>query len=178
MPLNLVPVPFQSQVVSIKSCSAYRPSFPPLDLEVVLEVYLMVGLCKWGNISIFSLLFLPSHPLPPSLHHSLQLCLPPPSPLTCWNKLSNYITRFPGLTSGSRERAQFERASVIRGGGVISRTQLGRVYKRLGRQLYLFCFIKQRVPCTQASQNKYLLIDGFIQRLVNSVKPALGCPGS
>ena len=104
----------------------YKPSFFLGYKSLFVSLSLIVGLHKWG-IFIFSLA------LPPSF----------PSSPTCWNKHSNCITRFPGLTFGSRKRVQFERVSVIRGGRVISCTQLDCVYKGPRRQVYLFCFIKQ-----------------------------------
>lgn len=110
----------------------YRPSFF-LGYKSLFVTRPHVGLHKWG-IFIFSLS--PSR-LPPSL--------------TCWNKHSNCITRFPGLTLGSRKRARFERVSVIRGGKVISCTQLDCVYKGPRRQVYVFCFIKQLNQTVSAS---------------------------
>lgn len=92
------------------------------------------SLCVCVSLSLLSPL--PSPPAPsPSL--------PAPLSLTCWNKHTNCITRFPGLTFGSRKRVRFEHVSVIRGGKVISYTQLDCVYKGPRRQVYLFCFIKQ-----------------------------------
>ena len=110
----------------------YRPAFF-LGQKSPFVTLPHAGLCKWSIFIFFLSVALPL--LPPSLLPSLSL--------TCWNKHSNCITRFPGLTFGSRKRAQFEHVSVIRGGKVISYTQLDCVYKGPRRQVYLFCFIQQ-----------------------------------
>lgn len=81
---KLVPAPFQSQSLDSKPAQVPTFPFPISGIKVSLWPSCIIGPHKWATFISLS--------FSPFLSPSLLSCL------TCWNKHSNCITRFPGLT--------------------------------------------------------------------------------